>query len=74
MSTLSHAARDSTTMLRRNLRRTLRYPVAAAATIGMPLVFLLLFVSVFGDTMGAGLVGASGGRDATSTTSRPASC
>jgi len=63
MSTLSHAVRDSTTMLRRNLRRTLRYPVAAAATIGMPLVFLLLFVSVFGDTMGAGLVGASGGRD-----------
>ena len=28
----------------------------------MPLVFLLLFVYVFGDTLGAGLAGASGGR------------
>ena len=63
MSSLPHAVVDSTTMLRRNLRRTLRYPVAAAATIGIPLVLLLLFVGVFGDTMGAGLVGASGGRD-----------
>jgi len=50
-------------MLRRNLRRTLRYPVAAAATVALPLVFLLLFVVVFGDTMGAGLPGVSGGRD-----------
>ena len=48
-------------MLRRNLRRTLRYPVAAAVTVGVPLVLLLLFVYVFGDTMGAGLAG--GGRE-----------
>jgi ABC-2 type transport system permease protein len=63
MSTLSYAFSDSMTMLRRNLRRTLRYPVSAAATVGMPIVFLLLFVYVFGDTMGAGLAGVSGGRD-----------
>ncbi|HSJ47174.1 MAG TPA: ABC transporter permease [Euzebyales bacterium] len=63
MSALPHAVRDSTTMLRRNLRRNLRYPVGPASTIGVPIVLLLLFVSVFGDTMGAGLVGVSGGRD-----------
>ena len=63
MSTVSYAMQDSATMLRRNLRRTLRYPVAAAAGVGMPIVFLLLFVFVFGETMGAGLAGVSGGRD-----------
>jgi ABC-2 type transport system permease protein len=63
MSTASYALRDSATMLRRNLRRTLRYPASIAATVGIPIVFLLLFVFVFGDTMGAGLAGVSGGRD-----------
>jgi ABC-2 type transport system permease protein len=62
MSTMSYALQDSGTMLRRNLRRTLRYPASAAATVGIPLVFLLLFVYVFGDTLGAGLPGVSGGR------------
>jgi len=62
MSTVTYALQDSATMLRRNLRRTLRYPAAAAATIGLPIVFLLLFVYVFGDTLGAGLAGVSGGR------------
>jgi ABC-2 type transport system permease protein len=63
MSTVSYALQDSATMLRRNLRRTLRYPASAAATVGIPLVFLLLFVFVFGETLGAGLAGVSGGRD-----------
>ena len=63
MTTATYPLRDSATMLRRNLRRTLRYPASAAATIGVPLVFLLLFVFVFGDTMGTGLTGVSGGRD-----------
>ena len=57
----SYALQDSATMLRRNLRRTLRYPVSAACAIGIPLVLLLLFVFVFGDTLGAGLAG--GGRE-----------
>ena len=48
------------TMLRRNLRRSLRYPVAPATTMGIPIVLLLLFVFVFGNTLGAGLPGASG--------------
>jgi ABC-2 type transport system permease protein len=59
---MTYAVRDSATMLRRNLRRQLRYPVAAASAIGVPLVLLLLFVYVFGGTMGAGLPGAGGGR------------
>jgi ABC-2 type transport system permease protein len=61
--TLTLALQDSATMLRRNLRRTLRYPVAPASTVGVPLVLLLLFVFVLGDTMGAGIAGVSGGRD-----------
>jgi len=63
MSAVAYALQDSATMLRRNLRRNLRYPVSIAATIGVPVVLLLLFVFVFGDTMGAGLPGVSGGRD-----------
>ena len=63
MTTLAYALQDSATMLRRNLRRTLRYPVTPASTVGIPLVFLLLFVFVLGDTLGAGLTGVSGGRD-----------
>ena len=59
----AYAIQDSATMLRRNLRRTLRYPASAAATVGIPIVFLLLFVFVFGDTLGAGLTGVTGGRD-----------
>jgi ABC-2 type transport system permease protein len=61
MST-TYALSDSMTMLRRNLRRTLRYPASVAATLGIPIIFLLLFVYVFGDTMGAGLTGVSGSR------------
>jgi ABC-2 type transport system permease protein len=62
MSTISFAARDSATMLRRNLRHTLRYPSMTLMLAGMPVVFLLIFVYVFGGTLGAGLGGASGGR------------
>ena len=60
---MTYAIQDSLTMLRRNLRRTLRYPVGAASTIGVPLVFLLLFVFVLGDTLGAGLAGGGGRGD-----------
>jgi ABC-2 type transport system permease protein len=40
----------------------LRYPSMTVMLVGMPIVFLLLFVYVFGGTLGAGLGGASGGR------------
>ena len=55
---------DSATMLRRNLRRMRRYPSLTFFIAGMPVVFLLLFVYVFGGTLGAGLGHVSGGRDA----------
>ena len=57
---MTYAIRDSMTMLRRNLRRSLRYPVAPATTMGIPIVLLLLFVFVFGNTLGAGLPGVTG--------------
>jgi ABC-2 type transport system permease protein len=63
MSTLTYAVRDSRTMLRRNLRRIARYPSMTLFVVGMPIVLLLLFVYVFGETLGTGLDGMSGGRD-----------
>lgn len=61
-----HPLRDSATMLRRNLRHMLRYPSMTVTLVGMPIVFLLLFVYVFGGTLGAGLgglpAGVTGGR------------
>ena len=62
MTTLTYAARDSETMLRRNLRRVVRYPSMTLMLVGMPIVFLMLFVYVFGGTLGAGLGDPSGGR------------
>jgi ABC-2 type transport system permease protein len=62
MSTLSYAVTDSATMLRRQLRHMLRYPSMTLLLAGMPVVFLLLFVYVFGGTLGAGLGGPSYGR------------
>jgi ABC-2 type transport system permease protein len=55
---------DSATMLRRNLRRMRRYPSLTFFIAGIPVVFLLLFVYVFGGTLGAGLGQVAGGREA----------
>jgi ABC-2 type transport system permease protein len=57
MSTQTYAVRDSMTMLRRNLRHQLRYPTIIFFIVGIPVVFLLLFVYAFGGTLGAGLAG-----------------
>lgn len=62
MSTLRHAVTDSATMLRRNLRHMLRYPSLTLLIAGIPIILLLLFVYVFGGTLGAGLGGERGGR------------
>jgi ABC-2 type transport system permease protein len=62
MSTLSYAVADSATMLRRQLRHMQRYLSVTVFLVGMPIVFLLLFVYVFGGTLGAGLGGPAGGR------------
>jgi len=61
--TTSYVVRDSVTMLRRNLLHWLRYPSLAIMLVAQPILFLLLFVYVFGGTLGAGLPGASGGGD-----------
>ena len=53
---------DSATMLRRSLRRMRRYPSLTFFIAGIPVVLLLLFVYVFGGTLGAGLGAPAGGR------------
>jgi ABC-2 type transport system permease protein len=62
MTTQTYAVRDTATMLKRNLRHMQRYPSLTLMLVGIPIVFLLLFVYVFGGTLGAGLGGPSGGR------------
>ncbi len=66
MTSLAYTLTDSRTMLRRNLRRLLRYPSMTLLLVGMPIIFLLLFVFVFGGQLshglGAGLSGGHAGR------------
>lgn len=57
----SHVVTDAVTMLRRNLLHVVRYPGLSIFTIGGPVVFLLMFVYVFGGTLGAGLPGVDPG-------------
>jgi ABC-2 type transport system permease protein len=65
MTSLACTFADSATMLRRNLKHQLRYPSLTLMLAGMPIVFLLLFVYVFGGQLGTGLAGhGTGGRDA----------
>ncbi|MFI1683060.1 ABC transporter permease [Streptomyces sp. NPDC020607] len=54
MSSLSLAVRDSSTMLRRNLLHARRYPSLTLNLLMTPVMLLLLFVYIFGDTMSAG--------------------
>ncbi|HEY7781442.1 MAG TPA: ABC transporter permease [Ktedonobacterales bacterium] len=61
MSTMSLALRDSATMLRRDMRHSLRNLSMTLSGVGTPVITLALFVYVFGDTIGAGLDGAARG-------------
>ncbi|WP_405805911.1 ABC transporter permease [Streptomyces sp. NBC_00210] len=61
MSAFSLAVRDSNTMLRRNLLHARRYPSLTLNLLLTPIMLLLLFVYIFGDTMSAGIGG--GGAD-----------
>jgi ABC-2 type transport system permease protein len=57
-----NALTDSATLLRRNLRHALRYPSLTVGTLLIPVIILLLFVGILGDTLGAGLgTAATGG-------------
>ncbi len=64
MTTYPLVLADSATMLRRNLRRMRRYPSLTFFIAGIPVVLLLLFVYVFGGTLGAGLGQVAVGREA----------
>ena len=55
----AYALTDSATMLRRNLRHALRYPSMTVATIGGPVLILLLFNYAFGDALAAGIGGGA---------------
>jgi len=64
-------------MLRRNLKRMLRYPSMTVMLVAMPVVFLLLFVYVFAARSARGSAGRCTARPAggprTPTTWRPRS-
>ncbi|MEU3891907.1 ABC transporter permease [Streptomyces sp. NPDC029041] len=61
MSSPTLALRDSATMLRRNLLHARRYPSLTLNLLLTPVMLLLLFVYIFGDTMSAGI--GDGGAD-----------
>jgi ABC-2 type transport system permease protein len=61
--TSTYALRDSTTMLRRDLRHLQRYPGLSLFPILTPVILLLVFVYVFGGTLGDG-IRIGGGRGA----------
>jgi ABC-2 type transport system permease protein len=61
MTTPAIAAQDATTMLWREFKHTLRYPMILIASILTPVVFLLLFVYILGGPIGAGLGDAAHG-------------
>ncbi|CAM5681108.1 transport permease protein [Streptomyces avidinii] len=60
MSAFSLAVRDSSTMLRRNLLHARRYPSLTLNLLLTPIMLLLLFVYIFGETMSAGIGGGAG--------------
>ena len=51
MTVRVYPLRDTSTMLRRNIKQELRDKVAIGAIIGIPVLFLLLFVYVFGGAL-----------------------
>ena len=63
MASLTHSVSDGLTMFRRNLKRAIRYPGLTIFVVFIPVVFLLLFVYVFGGALGAGIVPGGGQED-----------
>ena len=55
--TITPAVADSLTMFRRDLRHAQRYPSVTLSGFVTPVIFLLLFVGVFGHALRAGLTG-----------------
>ena len=61
MNTFRLGLTDTATLLRRNLRHSLRYPAMTASTVLVPVIILLLFAGILGDTLRAGLGPAAAG-------------
>ncbi len=61
MTVLTIAIQDSTTMLRRELKHTLRFPLLLVSTILVPVVMLVLFDYILGGPIGHGLGDAAHG-------------
>jgi ABC-2 type transport system permease protein len=61
MSTMSLAARDSVTMVRRDVRHTLRYPGTLVTSLLVPALLLLMFVGVFGGALSGAIAGSAVG-------------
>ena len=61
MTTLTIAAQDAGTMVGRELKHTLRFPLLLIGSILGPVVFLLLFVYILGGPIGGGLGTAARG-------------
>ena len=61
-TTTTHPLQDSMTMLRRRLLHLKRYPSLTIMLVGQPMLFLVLFVTVLGGTLGNGLGPTVGGR------------
>src|SRR6478672_10167682 len=61
--TSTYALRDSATMLRRDLRHLQRYPGLSLFPVLTPVILLLVFVYVFGGSLGNGIT-IGGGRGA----------
>jgi ABC-2 type transport system permease protein len=57
MSALTLAARDSSTMLRRNLLHARRYPSLTLNLLLTPIMLLLLFVYIFGNALSSSIGG-----------------
>ena len=64
MNSMTLVLADSATMLQRNLIHARRYPSLTLIVAAIPVVLYLMFVYVFGSTLGDGLPGGAGGRDA----------
>src|SRR5690349_15486827 len=61
MSTLSYVMRDSATMLRRDVKHSVRFPMMTLSGLGTPIIMLALFNYFYGGTIGAGLGGVAHG-------------
>src|SRR6266851_539861 len=61
MTALTTAIQDSTTMIGRELKHTLRFPLLLVSTILVPVVMLVLFDYILGGPIGHGLGDAARG-------------